>query len=109
MKYLASLFSAGDTTVVQNVLKKLLSVRWHRRAVTVGDITREKADTMLQGSDLSPETADAIFRLTSLAHHAERFVIPPAHREEAIEMMERTDLRKGNAGFGFIEKPERGL
>ncbi len=109
MKYLASLFSAGDTTVIQNILKKLLSVRWHRRAVTVGDITREESDKALQGSDLSPETADAIFRLTSLAHHADRFVIPPAHREEAIEMIERTDIRKGNAGFGFTEKPERGL
>ena len=109
MKYLASLFSAGDTTVIQNTLKKLLSVRWHRRAVTVGDITREESNKVLQEVDLSPETADDIFRLTSLAHHADRFVIPPAHREEAIEMMEDTFLRKGKAGFGFIEKPERGL
>jgi nitrate reductase / nitrite oxidoreductase, beta subunit len=60
-------------------------------------------------SDLSSETADAIFRLTSLAHFSDRFVIPPAHREEAIELIEQTATRKENTGFGFIEKPERGL
>lgn len=109
MKYLASLFSAGDTEIVQNILKKLQSIRWHRRAETAGDVTREDADKALNESDLSPEVADDIFRLTSLARFADRFVIPPAHREEAIEMMEETDMRKGNAGFGFMEKPKRGL
>jgi nitrate reductase beta subunit len=109
MKYLANLFSAGDTEVVQNILKKLMSVRWHRRAATTGDITRDEADEALRGSDLSREVADDIFRLTSLARFDDRFVIPPAHREEAIEMFEETDIRKGNAGFGFLERPERGL
>lgn len=109
MKYLASLFSAGDTVVIQNILKKMMAVRLHRRSVTVGDISREEADVELRSSNLSPETADAIFRLTSLAHFRDRFVIPPAHREEAIEILEQTDTRKENTGFGFIEKPERGL
>jgi nitrate reductase beta subunit len=109
MKYLANLFSAGDTVVIKNILKKLMAVRLHRRSVTTGDISRELADTELKDSDLSPETADAIYRLTSLAHHSERFVIPPAHREEAIELIEQTATRKENTGFGFIEKPERGL
>jgi nitrate reductase / nitrite oxidoreductase, beta subunit len=109
LKYLANLFSAGDTAVIKNILKKMNAVRVHRRSVTVGDITRLEADAELQSSDLSAETADAIFRLTSLAHFSERFVIPPAHREEAIELIEQTAARKENAGFGFIEKPERGL
>jgi len=47
--------------------------------------------------------------MTSLAHFQDRFVIPPSHREEAIDLIEKTSQRKGNAGFGFIEKPERGL
>ncbi|HJZ40002.1 MAG TPA: nitrate reductase subunit beta [Bacteroidales bacterium] len=109
MKYLASLFSAGDIAVIQKVLKKLMSVRLHRRSVTVGDITREEAAASLRDSGFTPETADAVFRLTSLADFNERFVIPPAHREEAIEMIEETDERRGNTGFGFLEKPERGL
>jgi nitrate reductase beta subunit len=109
MKYLANLFSAGDTVIIKNILKKLMAVRLHRRSATTGDIIRELADAELKGSDLSPDTADAIYRLTSLAHHRDRFVIPPAHREEAIEMIEQTETRKENTGFGFIEKPERGL
>jgi nitrate reductase beta subunit len=109
MKYLASLFSAGNTTVIQNVLRKLMGVRLYRRAVTVGDIPREEADGVLHETGMTAEIAEAIFRLTSLASFSERFVIPPAHREEAIEMIEQTDERKGNTGFGFLEKPERGM
>lgn len=109
LKYLANLFSAGDTKIIKDILKKMMAVRLHRRSVTTGDISREEADAQLNASDLSTETADAIFSLTSLAHFKDRFVIPPAHREEAIELIEQTSIRKENAGFGFIEKPERGL
>ena len=55
------------------------------------------------------ETADAIFRLTSLPLFDQRFVIPAAHREEAMEMLESTADVKGNSGFGFKEPPKRGL
>jgi nitrate reductase / nitrite oxidoreductase, beta subunit len=109
VKYLASLFSAGDTSIIQQILKKMMGVRLHRRMVTVGDMDQKKIDSALQESGLTPEIADGIYRLTSLSHFDERFVIPPAHREEAIEMLEDTHLHKGNAGFGFIDKPERGL
>lgn len=109
MKYLANLFSAGDTELIRNILKKMLAVRIHRRSVTVGDITKKEASRVLQDSGLSAETADAVFRLTSLAGYGDRFVIPPAHREEAIEAIENTFIRKENTGFGFREKPERGL
>lgn len=109
MKYLANLFSAGDTELVRNILKKMLAVRIHRRSVTVGDITEKEASRVLQDSGLSAGTADEIFRMTSLADYGDRFVIPPAHREEAVEAIENTFIRKENAGFGFREKPERGL
>lgn len=109
MKYLANLFSAGDTELIRNILKKMLAVRIHRRSVTVGDITKKEASRVLQDSGLSAETADAVFRLTSLAGYSDRFVFPPAHREEAIEAIENTFIRKENTGFGFREKPERGL
>jgi nitrate reductase beta subunit len=109
LKYMANLFSAGDTAVIYRTLKKLMAVRIHRRSVTVGDIKRETADQSLLECELSPDVADAIFRMTSLAHFSDRFVIPPAHREEAIEMIQDTHTKRGHAGFGFIEKPERGL
>jgi nitrate reductase beta subunit len=109
MRYLANLFSAGDTALILNVLRKLKAVRTHRRAVTTGDISRSKADAELMSSGMSPDIADDIFRMTALAHLQDRFVIPSSHREEALDLLEDTSKRRENAGFGFIDKPERGL
>lgn len=109
MKYLASLFSAGNTDKVEEVMKKLMAVRMHRRGETVGDLSQEEIDQAMQEIRLSPTMADDIFRLTTLATFDERFVIPPAHREESIEMLENTADVKGNTGFGFKERPARGL
>jgi nitrate reductase beta subunit len=109
MKYLASLFSAGNEETVKNVLKKMLAVKIHRRNVTVGDLPQKEVDDAMSVVNLTSEEADAIFRLTSLATFEERFVIPPAHREESIEMIEATADVKGNTGFGFKMTPARGL
>lgn len=109
MKYLASLFSAGDEDKVRNVLKKLLAVKIHRRAETVGDLKEKEIKDALKQVNMTGEEANSIFRLTSLATFEERFVIPPAHREESIEMLEATADAKGEMGFGFKEKPTRGL
>ncbi|RLA38199.1 MAG: hypothetical protein DRQ64_09110 [Gammaproteobacteria bacterium] len=109
MKYLASLFSAGDVDKVRDVLKKLLAVKIHRRAETVGDLDEKEIKDALKQVNMTGDEADSIFRLTSLATFEERFVIPPAHREESIEMLEATADAKGETGFGFKEKPSRGL
>ena len=109
IKYLASLFTNGDTTTIVAILRKMMAVRMHRRDVTVGDVSKEKVKQTLDSTNLDTDMADAIFRMTSLAKHADRFVIPDAHREEANEMIENTADTKGNTGFGFLEKPNRGL
>ena len=109
MKYLASLFSAGDTDIVREVYDKMMSVKVHRRNVTVGDLPKEEVEDLMTRAKMKADTANAIFRLTSLATFEERFVIPPAHREESIEMLEATDDFKGETGFGFTERPARGL
>ena len=109
LKYMANLFSAGDESKIVSVMKKLMSIRMHRRRVTVGDITNEKADNMLNESGFTQQMADDVYYLTSLAKFNDRFVIPAAHREQAIEMLEFTGDVKGSVGFGFIEKPARGL
>jgi len=89
---------------------KLMAVRIHRRHLTVGDVSKEKAQQALQTAGLTPEMADDIYYLTALPKFDDRFVIPPAHREQAIEMMEFTGDKKGNSGFGFKEgSAERGL
>ena len=109
MSYLASLFSAGNEETIKTVLKKLMAVRLHRRAETVGDLPEEESKTAMKDVIMNADTADAIFRLTSLPLFDQRFVIPPAHREEAMEMLESTADVKGNTGFGFKEPPVRGL
>ena len=109
LKYMANLFSAGDEGKIKNILRKLMAVRIHRRRVTVGDVTDKKADSMLRDTGLDAQTADDIYYLTSLAKFDDRFVVPPAHREQAIEMLEFTGDNKGSVGFGFTEKPLRGI
>jgi nitrate reductase beta subunit len=109
MKYLANLFSAGNEKTIEIVLKKLMAVRLHRRDVTVGDLPENEITDPMNEVKMDKETADAIFRLTSLPLFTERFVIPAAHREEAMEMLESTADVKGNSGFGFKEPPKRGL
>ena len=110
LKYLASLFSAGNEEQVKLRLKKMMAVRLYRRHKTVGDITQERSDEALKECGLTPESADAIYYLTSLAKFDDRFVIPPAHREQAIEMLEFAGDAKGSTGFGFHEgTAQRGL
>ncbi|MCF8454124.1 MAG: nitrate reductase subunit beta [Pedobacter sp.] len=109
LKYLANMLSAGDEEMIKDKWKKLMAVRIHRRRVTVGDVSNEKADRTLKEAGLTAEMADGIFHLTALARFEDRFVIPPAHREQAIEMMDFTGDAKGEAGFGIKSKVRRGL
>jgi nitrate reductase beta subunit len=51
---------------------------------------------------------EAIYSLTTLTTLADRFVIPHDHRETAIEAWGHPLARKGEAGFGFIQQPQRG-
>jgi nitrate reductase beta subunit len=64
---------------------------------------------MLAEADCTAEEADAIYKLTSLCTFEDRFVIPPMHREEALEMMEDPMQHKASAGFGFVSSPQRGM
>jgi len=101
LQYMANMFSAGDTAKVGDRLKILMAVRLHRRRVTVGDVAEDTVSEALADTGLTPQMAEDIYYLTSLAKFDDRFVIPAAHREQAVEMMEDTADTKGNAGFGF--------
>jgi nitrate reductase beta subunit len=98
---MASLFSGGDTAAVAARLKKLMAVRLHRRQATVGDLPAERVATALADTGLTPEQAEGIYYLTSLAKFDDRFVIPAAHREQATELLEFTGDVRGATGFGF--------
>ena len=107
MKFMASLFGAGHEDYVRYALRKQKAVRWYRRALTVGDVTADIANRMLREADCSREEAEAIYQLTSLCTFEQRFVIPPMHREEAIEMIKDPMGHKQEAGFGFLRGPRR--
>ncbi len=109
IQFLANLFGAGHEAKVRYALRKQKAVRWYRRSLTVGDVPMEVAMRMLAEADCTPEEAESIYRLTSLCTFEDRFVIPPAHREEAIQMLEDPMEHKQSVGFGFLSKPRRGM
>ncbi|MDP7034036.1 MAG: nitrate reductase subunit beta [Planctomycetota bacterium] len=109
LKFLSGLFGAGHDGKLRYALKKQKAVRWYRRAVTVGDVDMETAEKILQQADCTKEEAEEIYRLTAMCSFEDRFVIPPANREEAIEMLKEPFEHKQSAGFGFLSGPRRGL
>jgi nitrate reductase beta subunit len=107
-RYLASLFTAGDEEEIVRVNRKLLAVRLYKRAATVGDLGPGEVQRVLDEARTTPEEVEAIYRLTSLPGFAERFVIPPFRREQAIKAVRDPQRHKEEAGFGFIHPPKRG-
>jgi len=109
LRYMASLFGGGNEGVVRYALRKQLASRLHRRLETVGDVDRAAVTKVLAEADCDATQANAIHRLTALAHFEDRFVIPPAHREEAMELLGDEPLtEKGYTGVGRRARPERG-
>jgi nitrate reductase / nitrite oxidoreductase, beta subunit len=109
IRYMASLFSAGDESHVVAVYRKLLGVRIYKRAQTVGDISMESASRTIEEAHVTPEEVEDIYHLTALAGFDERMVIPPALREQAIELGIDTQAYQEERGAGFLRWPERGL
>ncbi len=110
VKYLARLLAGGNEGKVRYALKKLLAVRLHQRMVSVGDIKEEVVNEMMSELGADSDEILGIYKLTTLASEKERYVIPPSHREEAEEMLQEDMWGvKGEAGFGILEKPVRGL
>jgi len=109
IRYMASLFSAGDDAVIEAVYQKLLGVRIYKRAQTVGDIGMETATRLLEESQLTPQQAEDIYHLTALAGFEEMFVIPPSLREQVIELGVDPQEYQEEQGAGFLRWPERGL
>lgn len=86
VEYLAELFTAGDTDVVTEVLRKL-AMRSYMRDVALG---REPADPATVGMD--EESMVEMYHLMAIAKYADRYVIPTAHREEGHQLEEACSL-----------------
>lgn len=107
IKFLASMFSAGNEEIIKQVYKKLIAVRLFKRRERVKDISENEIKQALEEGNTTPEEVEAIFRLTALPTFEERFVIPPLAREVAIEQTGETFKHKREAGFGKKQVPER--
>ncbi|MCC2317221.1 nitrate reductase subunit beta [Cellulomonas chengniuliangii] len=85
VEYLAELFTAGDPGPVTDVLKKLAAMRSYMRDLNMG----REGDPSIPGAvGMSAQDMEAMFRLLALAKYDERYVIPPAHAEQAHNLEE---------------------
>ncbi len=107
IRFMASLFSAGNEEIVKAVYRKLIAVRVHMRSKTVKDVDETEHEKALEQGATSIEETEAIYRLTSLPTYEERFVVPPMAREDAIEQTLDPYTHKPAAGFGSRKTPER--
>ena len=85
VEYLAELFTAGDVEPVDAVLKKLAAMRCYMRDINMG---REPDGAIPAAVGMSEEDMYDMYRLLAIAKYDERYVIPPAHAEQAHSLEE---------------------
>ena len=95
LRYLANLLTAGDEAPVKLALKRLLAMRAYKRAQNVDGV--ENLD-VLRDVGLSKHQAEDMYRYLAIANYEDRFVIPTAHREEA---MSEVFAERNGCGFSF--------
>jgi nitrate reductase / nitrite oxidoreductase, beta subunit len=80
VEYLAQLFTVGDPEPVNAVLRKLAAMRSFMRDINLG---RDPQEAIAAAVGMSGEQLYDLYRLLALAKYDERYVIPPAHAEQA--------------------------
>jgi nitrate reductase beta subunit len=85
VEYLAELFTAGDVEPVDAVLKKLAAMRCYMRDITMG---RDPDPSIPAAVGMTEEDMYDMYRLLAIAKYDERYVIPPAHAEQAHSLEE---------------------
>jgi nitrate reductase beta subunit len=108
IQYLANLFSGGNEDLIRNILRKMLAVRILKRRQSVEGEVDEQTERILAFAGTDLEEAEAMYRLTTIPTLKDRFVLPPYHREMAIEAWEDPLDHKGETGLGYVQIPIRG-
>ena len=108
IRYLASLFSAGNEEIVEGVMKKLMAVRYFKRSEDLADVDAETARRVLREAGITAEEAEAIYQMTALPTVYERYVLPPIQREEMMEGTCSPEMCKGEVGVGLVQLARRG-
>jgi nitrate reductase beta subunit len=83
VEYLANLFTAGRVAPVRDALRRLAMVRGVMRAHQLG--ISPNVDPSNVG--LSEEDVEDLFRLLAIARYEDRYVVPPAHAENAGRLL----------------------
>ncbi|MCR8896200.1 nitrate reductase subunit beta [Gordonia sp. GONU] len=100
VEYLAELFTAGDTTVVDAVLRRLAAMRAYMRDVTLG---REPDGAIPAAVGMTEEQIYEMYRLMAIAKYDERYVIPTAHLEQAEKLDEMACALDYDEGPGMFD------
>ncbi|MEZ5528679.1 MAG: nitrate reductase subunit beta [Porticoccaceae bacterium] len=95
VKYLANLLTAGDEEPVLLALKRLLAMRAYKRAQIVEGCDDQQ---ILDEVGLTALQVEDMYRYLAIANYEDRYVIPTAHREEA---MSEAFAERGGCGFSF--------
>src|SRR5690606_1794694 len=83
--YLAELFTAGDIGPVDESLRKLAAMRSYMRGISIDDVRDER---IAQAVGMTGREVEEMYRLLAIAKYEERYVIPPAHQEQAHDLEE---------------------
>jgi len=85
VSYLAELFTAGDTAVVDGVLRKLAAMRAYQRDLNLGRPPRAEIPA---GVGMTEQDISAMYRLLAIAKYEDRYVIPTAFAETGQQLEE---------------------
>ena len=99
IQYLAELFTAGDTTVVEG-LRRLAAMRSYMRDINLG---RETQPHIPQAVGMTEEQMYQMYRLLALAKYEERYVIPTAYAAEGKQLEESACSLSFDGGPGMYE------
>jgi nitrate reductase beta subunit len=110
LKYMASLFSAGNLDIVKDVIRRLTAVRYTMRAKELKDVEESYINKLLIKTGLTPEIVQSIYQLTATSTVKDRYVFPPLHREQGpAAKIDGIETCKGTCGFGGNKPMKRGL
>lgn len=98
VEYLANLLTAGDTTRIRAVLRKMAVMRIHMRNQQTG---KPSEPSLLNSVGMDAQEVEDMYRLLAIAKYNDRFVIPPAHREEVEDLFSE----QGSCGLSFAGGP----